>query len=898
MKWNEKKVVISILSLVCMLTVTLCQNVPFWENSAMAATTKGEVTASSLNVRTGPGTEYEPVQQDGKTVYLFKSDVVSIIGEENNFYKVRFQYNSKTVKGYSNKFYIKLISGTPTVTPKPTTTPKSTKKPTATPKSTKKPTATPKTTKKPTATPKSTKKPTATPVTGTVTIDDNNVPGAAATSTKTVKGLKVPAKVTATSLRVRTKASATSAQLQYNSKAVSIKKGTKGTILKQKVVNGVVWYYYRFKFDGVTLKGYVLSDYVKLTLSENVKGKMNSTSKVLVRNTAGVSDDYLIYNDEKVKLKNKQAVTIVKETNANSKKWFKVSFKYAGEKQKGYVLANLVLFNPASTATPTPTVTPKPTTTPKPTAGATATQAPTVSSGSSVENRTGKVITGLLNVRVQPGLDKDKLVYNGDYVKLSLGQEFTILSELEIGADTWYYITFTYLNKNLSGYVMGQYVKVIDNVDSSASQVGTSEEFETFLEKQGFPESYKQALRTLHKQYPQWSFMAYQTGLNWNTVIKKESVLKLNLITNTKSIDWKSFETGAYNWATDTFVVFDGTQWVTPSTAGLKYYMDPRNFLNKDYIYQFEQLSYVKNQQTVDGIENILKDTPLSNTKVTFQDENNQKKTMTYAEIFLKAAEVSGVNPYHLATRVKQEVVTSKTTLSGSASGKTSGYVGYYNFYNIGTSNSTVAGGAAAAALEYAKKGSTTANNTKYLIPWNNPYRAIVGGAKYIGNDYVNKGQDTLYLQKFNVTGSNTYSHQYMSNIEAPASEAKKTKAAYDDMEDMALTFSIPVYKSMPDEVCAEPSGTKHPNNWLKTLTVSGYTLTPNFSVNDAEGTEYTLDVASSVKSVKIAAKAVSSLATVKGTGTKTLSSGTNKFTISVTAENGDVRKYVIKIKK
>ena len=82
-------------------------------------------------------------------------------------------------------------------------------------------------------------------------------------------------------------------------------------------------------------------------------------------------------------------------------------------------------------------------------------------------------------------------------------------------------------------------------------------------------------------------------------------------------------------------------------------------------------------------------------------------------------------------------------------------FLGYYNFYNIGAYNSTAAGGAIANGLKYAKNGSTNATlNSNSLIPWTNRYRAIVGGAYIIGNSYISKGQNTIYLQKFNVTPS------------------------------------------------------------------------------------------------------------------------------------------------
>ena len=44
-----------------------------------------------------------------------------------------------------------------------------------------------------------------------------------------------------------------------------------------------------------------------------------------------------------------------------------------------------------------------------------------------------------------------------------------------------------------------------------------------------------------------------------------ESVAGKNLIPNSKGIEWKSLENGAYNWKTDSFIVFDGSTWVTAS---------------------------------------------------------------------------------------------------------------------------------------------------------------------------------------------------------------------------------------------------------------------------------------------------------------------------------------------
>ena len=50
----------------------------------------------------------------------------------------------------------------------------------------------------------------------------------------------------------------------------------------------------------------------------------------------------------------------------------------------------------------------------------------------------------------------------------------------------------------------------------------------------------------------------------------------------------------------------------------------------------------------------------------------------------------------------------------------------------------------------------------------------------YIGESYINKGQNTLYTQKFNVTYTDClYWHQYMGNVQAPTTEAWKVYDAY-----------------------------------------------------------------------------------------------------------------------
>ncbi|MBQ9767950.1 MAG: cadherin-like beta sandwich domain-containing protein, partial [Lachnospiraceae bacterium] len=289
----------------------------------------------------------------------------------------------------------------------------------------------------------------------------------------------------------------------------------------------------------------------------------------------------------------------------------------------------------------------------------------------------------------------------------------------------------------------------------------------------------------------------------------------------------------------------------------------------------------------------------LYKTSYVYEDETGELKSISYAETFIKAAEYSGVSPYHLATRVKQEVVTGTSTVSNSVTGTVSGFEGLYNFYNIGAYHSTQAGGAIANGLKYAKYGSSTddALNDASLIPWDNRYSAIVGGAYIIGSSYINRGQNTIYLQKFNMTPYYTYSHQYMANVAAPSSEGKKTAQAYAGATDSQVVFSIPVYLNMPSFACPEPTTAYNPNNYLSKLSVqsvdgTNYALTPSF--NGTSVTEYNIIVPNSTEVVNISAVAVSKKASVFGDGYQTLSVGMNTLTVAVVAEDGSKREYVL----
>ena len=321
-----------------------------------------------------------------------------------------------------------------------------------------------------------------------------------------------------------------------------------------------------------------------------------------------------------------------------------------------------------------------------------------------------------------------------------------------------------------------------------------------------FPDSYKPYLEELSKNHPNWEFIPLYTNLDWNYVISEENKFGKNLVPINYSDNWKNKTPGQYNVEID-------AGWVDSSKEAVMYLMDPRNFLNEVRIFQFEELSYNSSTNNIEGIEKILYGTEFYNKKVSYLNNSGESilTSSKYSDLILKASKTSYVSSYHIASRIKQEV--GPFLSHKSISGDVSGYKGLYNFYNIGATSSSEPLGAIKNGLRYARDGNGASESTKkkYLIPWNTKEKSITGGAIFIGSSYINKGQNTIYLQKFDVydkTGDGLFWHQYMTNVLAPYSESKSIYNGYSKMGmlDNSLSFIIPIYNNMPDIMQESPS--------------------------------------------------------------------------------------------
>jgi len=307
-----------------------------------------------------------------------------------------------------------------------------------------------------------------------------------------------------------------------------------------------------------------------------------------------------------------------------------------------------------------------------------------------------------------------------------------------------------------------------------------------------FPAAWQASLRALHEKYPEWVFVAVPTGLEWDAAVEAETGKK-SLVEKYYSPLLRNTGEGHYNPATGKYTYHDASTWVSASGAMVDYFLNPANFLNEIYIFQFEALSYDTTYHTREGVELILKGTFMHEARISYvtADGTLVETEKTYSDVIMEAAVASGVSPYYLASKIRTEIGISP---SGSVTGTYAGYPGIYNFYNIGANDGAnpIANG-----LNWASLG------TSYGRPWTTPESSIINGAIWIGELYISKGQNTMYFERFNVgpeSGYVRYTHQYMTNVYGAAGQAYSTYNGYEAAGTLAdaKVFYIPTFLNMP----------------------------------------------------------------------------------------------------
>ena len=286
---------------------------------------------------------------------------------------------------------------------------------------------------------------------------------------------------------------------------------------------------------------------------------------------------------------------------------------------------------------------------------------------------------------------------------------------------------------------------------------------------------YKELIDNLKENHPNWTFTLFYTKLDWNDVIKNEGhsderISPLNLIPDSSKYpeDWKC--------EIDKDKTFDNGTWLCASDKAIKNQMDPRNILNDENIFQFLELRYIEGAHTVDGIKSITENTFLQGDNIS--------------QALIEAGKKANVDPYFITSRLIQEQGRKGTVLS----------LGYeyndktiYNPFNInatGNSSEEIIQNAAQYAYEQG---------------WDTLEKGLIGGVEFVKKGYIDRGQNTLYLQKFDIVNSDgsLYTNQYMQNLLAPESEANNMLEIYKASEtvDSNLNFIIPLYENMDVEI-------------------------------------------------------------------------------------------------
>lgn len=245
------------------------------------------------------------------------------------------------------------------------------------------------------------------------------------------------------------------------------------------------------------------------------------------------------------------------------------------------------------------------------------------------------------------------------------------------------------------------------------------------------PGSYADGINALRAAHPNWKFTFVKTG--------------------------HSFDSYAASQLGESSVL--GNRQATLDE--IKYYVDPRNFLNEQSIFMFEKQTYDENAYSREGVLSV------------WNDE-------MFASYIMDGASSTGLSPYFIAARAALESGRGTSPLS---CGTIPGYEGYYNFYGIGANDSNPSNGA------------VTAKNYN----WNSKRRAMIEGAAWVKSQYISCQQFSIYFMKYSFVPNRAW-HQYMTDIAAPYKDAQNYYKAHraGGTLDSEIEFVIPVYENMP----------------------------------------------------------------------------------------------------
>ncbi|MGO1653047.1 SH3 domain-containing protein [Senegalia sp. (in: firmicutes)] len=390
-----------------------------------------------------------------------------------------------------------------------------------------------------------------------------------------------------------------------------------------------------------------------------------------------------------------------------------------------------------------------------------------------------KIATATLNVR-ESNSTKTKIVD-----RVSNGQVYTIIGE----SNGWYKIQ----TSNTQGWVHGGYVKTSYKANESDNQ-GSHKEVMITASKLNVRASYTTNTSVIDQVSLGQKFTSIEESNGWYKIntgkvvgwvhggyvkgVKEENVVSRGEIGNLYSIKVDASVLNVRSTPSDNgtlltqvksdeiyIVLAEENGWYKIKANGTigwvsGDYTKNSNQAPKD-MYQFLVLSG-NSGLSENQLNNILKG------KGVLEGQG---------AAFIEASEKHDINEMYLLSHALLETGYGKSKLATGVNvrGKT-----VYNMYGIGAIDSNPIGG-----------GSSYAYNEG----WFTAKDAIIGGAKFISEKYVNNKshkQNTLYKMKWNPDSPGT--HQYATDIGWAAKQTSKIKELYDLCDDYTLRFEIPKY--------------------------------------------------------------------------------------------------------
>lgn len=213
--------------------------------------------------------------------------------------------------------------------------------------------------------------------------------------------------------------------------------------------------------------------------------------------------------------------------------------------------------------------------------------------------------------------------------------------------------------------------------------------------------------------------------------------------------------------------------WKTATAAQTEYYLNPANFLQTtSSFYQFLDLSSVAGTNASELNSTVLK---------------NKGILSGQASSFISGAKTYRINEIYLISHALLETGHGNSSLANGivvskVDGKSVTPKKVYNMYGIGAVD---------------KCPEQCGSEYAYKAGWFTPEAAIIGGAQFIGNGYINAGQNTLYKMRWNpekMVANGYATHQYASDIGWAVKQTVQIANMYNQLSKYNLTLEIPNY--------------------------------------------------------------------------------------------------------